>query len=154
MPGSGVVLASALFVSYTGSPSFMHEGDEMGIRTMLLAGILSLAALASPSPVSAHHSAVAHFDLNNPLTLKGTLTKLEWVNPHAFIYLTVRSADGKTEDWKVEAGSPLRMEKRGLKRDYFRPGTDVIIGGFRARDGSQTLAGWVIDFPDREKAGQ
>jgi Family of unknown function (DUF6152) len=126
----------------------------MGIRTLLLAGVVSVAALASPGSAFAHHSAVAQFDLNNPVTLKGTLTKLEWVNPHAWIYLTVKSADGKTDDWRVEAGSPVRMEKRGLKKDYLRPGTEVIIGGFRARDGSQTLAGWVIDFPARESAGQ
>jgi hypothetical protein len=63
-------------------------------------------------------------------------------------------ADGKTQDWKVEAGSPLRMERRGLKKEYFKPGTQVIIGGFGARDKTRTLAGWIVSFPDREKAGE
>jgi Family of unknown function (DUF6152) len=92
--------------------------------------------------------------LNNPVTIRGTVTKMDWVNPHAWIYVTAKAADAKTVDWKIEAGSPARMQARGLKREYFQPGTEVIIGGFTARDGTQTLAGWVVSFPSRESAGQ
>ena len=125
----------------------------MRIRKLLLA-VVGAAALASPGAGWAHHSAIAEFDLRNPVTLRGTLTKIEWVNPHAWIYLTVKGPDGKTEDWKVEAGSPARMQNRGLKREYLRPGSEIIIGGFQARDGTLTLAGWVVNFPSRESAGE
>src|SRR5262245_6251872 len=105
------------------------------------------AALGLAAPVWAHHSPLAQFDLNNPVTLKGTLTKIDWSNPHAWIYLNVKNADGKTQEWRVEAGSPLRMEKRGLEKGFFQPGAEVIIGGFSARDKStNTVAGWVVSF--------
>ena len=125
----------------------------MRIQKLLLAAV-GAAALASPGTGWAHHSAIAEYDLRNPVTIRGTLTKMEWVNPHAWIYVTVKGPDGRTEDWRIEAGSPARMQARGLKKEYFRPGTDVIIGGFTARDGTQTLAGWVVSFPSRESAGE
>jgi hypothetical protein len=125
----------------------------MRVRKLFLA-VVGAAALALPGSGWAHHSAIAQFDLNNPVTIRGTVTKMDWVNPHAWIYVTAKAADAKTVDWKIEAGSPARMQARGLKREYFQPGTEVIIGGFTARDGTQTLAGWVVSFPSRESAGQ
>ena len=62
-------------------------------------------------------------------------------------YLAVKGSDGKTLDWKVEAGSPGRMKARGLEAESFRLGAEVVIGGFSSRDGSQSLAGWVVSFP-------
>ena len=102
--------------------------------------------------VSAHHSMVAEFNLTKPITLHGTLTKLEWVNPHGWIYVDVKNAEGVAENWKIETGSPFRMEKRGLKKTDFKVGGEVIVSGFAARDGSLTAAGLTITFPDREKS--
>jgi hypothetical protein len=118
------------------------------------AAIVAAAAFASAAPASAHHSPLAQFDLNNPVTVRGTLAKIDWSNPHAWIYVNVKGSDGKTQEWKIEAGSPLRMEKRGLEKGFFQPGSEVIIGGFGARDKTNTLAGWVVSFPARESAGQ
>jgi hypothetical protein len=125
----------------------------MKVRTLLLA-VVGAATLALPGTGWAHHSAIAEFDLNNPVTIRGTLTKMEWVNPHAWLYVTAKGPDGKTVDWKIETGSPARMQTRGLKREYFQPGTEVIVGGFTSRNGTQTLAGWVVSFPARETAGK
>ena len=108
------------------------------------------ALLFATGPISAHHSFVAEFNLAKPITVRGTLTKLEWVNPHGWIYVDAKGPGGRTENWKFETGSILRMEKQGLKRSDFQVGSEVIITGFAARDGSQTAAGLTITFPDRE----
>ncbi len=121
----------------------------MRIRKVLPA-VLSAVVLLQTTSAGAHHSAIAQFDLRSPLTLSGTLTKLEWVNPHSWIYLNVKGADGQVAEWKVEAGSPLRMEARGLKKEDLKPGVQVIIGGFAAKDGTRTMAGWIVTFPERE----
>ena len=110
------------------------------------------ALLVTTGPVSAHHSMVAEFNLTKPITLSGMLTKLEWVNPHGWIYVDVKNAEGLTETWKIETGSPFRMEKRGLTKADFKVGGQVIISAFASRDGSPTAAGLTITFPDREKS--
>src|ERR1700730_13585703 len=113
-----------------------------------LLGVVSIAVLLSVASVAAHHSVVGGFDLNNPVTLRGTLTKLDWINPHGWLYLTVKGAGGETQDWKIETGSPSRMEKRGLKRMDFQPGHEIIVSGFRSKDGERTVAGWIVNFPE------
>jgi len=115
-----------------------------------LLGVVSIAVLLSVWSVGAHHSVVAEFDLEKPVTLRGTLTKLEWVNPHGFLYLKAKRADGELQDWKVETGSPVRMEKRGLKKGYFQTGHEIIVSGFLPKDGGRTMAGWIVNFPERE----
>ena len=117
-------------------------------KTLMLAGALLFAT----QPISAHHAMVAEFSMNKPITLRGTLTKMEWVNPHGWIYLDVKGPDGRTAGWKVETGSPFRMEKRGLKKTDFRTGSQVIVSGFAAKDGTPTAAGMTITFADREAA--
>lgn len=117
----------------------------------VLVGVILLLATG---PVWAHHNLVVQFALNKPITLRGTLTKMEWVNPHGWIYVDVKGADGEVENWAIETGNPLRMINRGLKRDDFRPGTEIIVGGWVAKNGTRTAAGWIVTFPDRETAGQ
>ena len=112
--------------------------------------LVGAALVFATGSVSAHHSMVAEFSLNKPITLRGTLTKMEWVNPHGRIYIDVKGPDGRAENWAIEAGSPLRMEKRGLKKGDFRPGIELIVSGFAARDGTRTAAGMTVTFPDRE----
>lgn len=113
------------------------------------------AALAmTPVPVGAHHSMIAQFATEKPVTLKGTVTGLLWRNPHGTILLDVVGAEGQVERWRVETGSTPRMMRRGLNKSDIRPGREVIIGGYAARDGQSKLAGLVITFLDREAAGE
>ena len=104
------------------------------------------------APMSAHHAMVAEFSLARPITLRGTLTKMEWVNPHGWVYIDAKGPEGGVEHWKFETGSPFRMQKRGLRKTDFRAGADVILSGFASKDGSFTAAGMTITFVDREKS--
>lgn len=123
------------------------------MKGMTLASALVCATLLfATGPVSAHHAMVAEFNLAKPITLKGTLTKIEWVNPHGWIYIDSKGAGGRVENWKFETGSPFRMEKRGLKKADFKIGGEVIVNGFASKDGTPTAAGMTITFLDREKS--
>jgi hypothetical protein len=120
-------------------------------RTTLALALFGATLLFAAGPVSAHHAMVAEFSLTRPITLKGTLTRMEWVNPHGWLYVDVKGPEGP-ESWKIETGSPFRMEKRGLKKTDFRVGTEVIVSGFAAKDGTPTAAGMTVTFADREKS--
>lgn len=126
----------------------------MRIRTTLPILVVGATLLLATVPAWAHHAMIAQFALDRPITLKGTVTKMDWVNPHGWIYMDVKGADGQVENWAVETGSPLRMQNRGLKKTDFRYGSEIIVGGFAAKDGTRTAAGWIITFPDREASGR
>jgi hypothetical protein len=97
---------------------------------------------------SAHHSFAAEYDAKKPVTLKGTVTKVEWVNPHGWIYIDVKQPSGKVANWAVEAGSPQVLARRGLKKTFLPIGAEVVINGYQARDGSNTANGASVKFPD------
>ena len=126
----------------------------MRIRTTLALVVVGVAWLLASGPAWAHHAMIAQFALDRPITLRGTVTKMEWVNPHGWLYLEVKGADGLVENWAIETGSPLRMERRGLRKADFLHGSEIIVGGFAAKDGSRTAAGWIVTFPGREASGQ
>ena len=123
----------------------------MSAKTTLCTLIVSAGFFLVSGPLWAHHAMIADYALNKPVTLKGTITKMEWKNPHGWIYVDVKRDDGKVESWAVETGNPFRMEKGGLKKTDFQTGTNVIIGAFAAKDGKPNAAGWIVAFPDREK---
>jgi len=108
---------------------------------VLLVGTLAVRA-------SAHHSFAAEYDAKKPITLKGTVTKVEWVNPHGWIYIDVKAPNGKVANWAVEAGSPQVLARRGLKKNFLPIGAEVVITGYQARDGSNTANGSSVKFPD------
>ena len=112
--------------------------------------ILSLGAglLLSTAAVSAHHSLVAEFDLNKPVTLKGSLTRMEWVNPHGWIYVDVRNPDGTVANWAVEAGSPTALLRRGLRKTDFPPGIEVVVEGYQAKSGGTRANSRSVTFKD------
>ena len=116
--------------------------------------VASAALLFTVAPAWAHHAMIAEFALNKPITLRGTITKLEWKNPHGFIHLDVKGENGQVENWAVETGSVYNMMKRGLKKTDLPPGTDIIIGGWQAKDGTRNAAGWIVTFPTREGKGR
>lgn len=116
------------------------------MKNFLLA--VGLVLTADPAVMFAHHSFAAEYDGNQPVTLKGTLTKVEWVNPHGWIYVDVPDKDGKVVNWAVEFGSPNALLRRGLRRTDFPAGMEVTVKGFLAKDGRPTVNASSVTLPD------
>jgi hypothetical protein len=98
--------------------------------------MVSAGFLAAAVPVVAHHAFAAEFDANKPIKLQGTVTKMEWINPHAWLHIEVKQPDGKVEQWMIEGGTPNTLLRRGITRDSIKPGTIVLVDGYQAKDGS------------------
>lgn len=114
----------------------------------LLVGLASLGAVIAAAPVMAHHSFAAQFDDKAPITVKGTLTKMEWLNPHTWIYVDVKQTDGKVVTWAIEGAAPNGLLRRGLRRADFPLGSELTIKAFRARNGTPTAAAEDVTFTD------
>jgi hypothetical protein len=113
---------------------------KAGMRYRILGIYGAIAALASTAPVLAHHSFSAIFDADQPVELTGTVTKVEWLNPHVWIYVDVVSDDGTVNDWAFEMGSPNRLSRYGWHQSSLSPGQVVTIAGSRSRDGDRKAA--------------
>ncbi len=118
------------------------------MRKHLIPLSLVVGGLAVSAPLLAHHAFAAEYDANKPITIRGKLTKVEWVNPHGWIRLDVTDDNGKVVNWGVETGSPNAMLRRGLRKTDFPPGIEVIVTGYRAKDGSSTMNGTSVKLPD------
>ena len=125
------------------------------IAVVLAVGGLVLAAV----PVVAHHAFSSEFDADRPIHLEGTITKMEWINPHAWIHLRTNKPDGTTEVWMVEGGTPNTLFRRGLTRDTLTVGTEIVVDGYQSKDGAGAgtdesplkANGRNITFPDGQK---
>src|SRR5262245_53556099 len=104
--------------------------------------------LATAASLSAHHAFAAEFDANKPVSMKGTVTKMEWVNPHVWLHLDVKKPDGSVENWAFEAGTPSVLFRRGFTKNSLLPGTEVAVDGYRAKDGSRRANGRDLTLPD------
>ena len=111
----------------------------------------AFAVAAAAVPVIAHHSFAAEFDAKKPVKLRGTVTKMEWINPHSWVHIEVKTPDGKVEQWMIEGGAPNALLRRGWNKNSLLPGTEILVEGFQAKDGALRANGRDITFPDGKK---
>jgi hypothetical protein len=131
---------SVLFVRH------LNRGGIMG-RSRVAACVAAAISLIS-GPALAHHSFSAEFDANKPVQLKGTVAKVEWINPHTWIHIDVKQPDGTVERWMIEGGTPNTLLRRGLTRESLPAGSEIVVEGYRAKNGSNRANGRDVTFPD------
>ncbi len=118
-------------------------------KTAIAATALILAV--STLPISAHHAFSAEFDANAPINLTGTVTKMEWINPHSWVHIAVTKDDGTVENWMIEGGTPNTLFRRGFTKDSLAPGTVIVVDGYQAKDGTMKGNGRDLTFTDGRK---
>src|SRR6266481_4879622 len=121
------------------------------MRYKIGAAALCLAALFVVIPVYAHHPFSAEYDANKPVTMTGMVTKMDWENPHAHLYMDVKGQNGDTEHWTMELGNPKKLENSGWKKGMVKMGDMVTINGWKARDGSNRANVNTVTLPDGKK---
>ena len=110
--------------------------------------LVVLAIVAAAVPVYAHHAFAAEYDANKPVSIRGKLTRVEWVNPHGWIHVDVTDDSGRVTNWAVETGSPNALLRRGLRKTDFTAGLEVVVNGYRAKNGTPTINGTSVKLPD------
>ena len=118
------------------------------MRTTMLSVVVGVGLLLGGVTLSAHHAFSSEFDANRPVKFKGTVSKMMWINPHAWIYVDVKNADGTVEEWMVEAGTPNTLLRRGFTKQSLLPGTTVKVDGYQSKDGSLRANGRDLTLPD------
>ena len=121
------------------------------MRTQISILIAGFGLLLAVTPVVAHHSFSAEFDVDQPVTLRGTLTKMEWTSPHCWFYIDVKDKNGETVNWAVEAGTPNALLRLGFTKNALPPGSQIVVEGYRAKDASNRANGFNITTPDGRK---
>jgi len=118
------------------------------MRTTLAALMGFVILTNATAQLAAHHSFAAEFDAKQPVLFKGTVTKMEWINPHVWIHMNVTQANGKTEAWMVEGGAPTVLFRRGFSKTSLQAGTQIVVDGYRAKDGTNKMNAREITFAD------
>jgi Family of unknown function (DUF6152) len=119
----------------------MMENTRLGLLTSAL-------LLVSAAALSAHHSFAAEFDANQPVQLRGTVVRVEWINPHTWIHLDVKKGDGSVERWMIEGGTPNTLLRRGLTKNSLPQGTEIMVDGYKAKNGSNRANGRDLTLTD------
>ena len=120
-------------------------------RAANLVGGIGLCLLVGSPEARAHHAFAAEFDADSPIEMTGVVVRMEWVNPHTWIHIDVAQPDGSTERWMIEGGPPTSLLRRGFTKQSLLAGTEVFVGGFRAKDGSNKANGRDVTFADGSK---
>ena len=118
------------------------------MRTRGFVALFGLGLLMATPPVIAHHAFSAEFDADRPMTLHGTVTKTEWINPHSWIHIDVTDDGGTVQSWAIECGAPNALIRRGLNKNSIPAGTELVVDGYGAKDGSNTANARDITLPD------
>ncbi len=119
-------------------------------RPAVIAGLIAAASM-SPLAAHAHHSFAAEFDASKVVHLEGTVVKFAWVNPHSWLYMDVKSANGAVEHWKIEGGAPSLLLRRGWNRNSLPPGIKVVVNAYQSKTGAYRASARDIVFPDGRK---
>lgn len=115
-----------------------------------VAGVALLLTVTA-APAAAHHAFAAEFDAAKPIHLEGTVTRMEWINPHAWVHIDVEKPDGAVERWMIEGGTPNTLLRRGFTKKSLLPGTKIVVDGYQAKDGSLKGNGRDLTLPDGRK---
>jgi Family of unknown function (DUF6152) len=120
----------------------------MQTRQLVVALAAAVLVVGITRPAPAHHSFAAEFDADQPVTLRGTITKMEWINPHSWLHIDVKNADGSTTAWMIEGATPNTLLRRGYTREAVKTGTEVTVVGYRAKNGANRANGRDLILPD------
>jgi hypothetical protein len=121
----------------------------MHVRLSIGIAVLGLLVAAVPAP--AHHAFAAEFDTAKPIALRGTVTIMEWVNPHSWIHIDVKGPDGTLVNWMIEGGSPNSLMRLGFTKSALLPGMEIVVDGYQAKDGTSKGVGRSLTFADGRK---
>ena len=123
----------------------------MRLRVAVGLGALAVLGLLTAAPAWAHHSFAAEFDANRPVRVQGTLTRVEWTNPHSWWHIAVKKPDGTVEQWMFEGGGPASLTRRGFKRDSIPLGTELVVDGYMAKGAPRRANARELTYPNGEK---
>jgi hypothetical protein len=121
------------------------------MRAKLGAALTAAVSLLGAGSAAAHHSFAAEFDANQPIQLRGTVTRVEWINPHTWIHIDVKKPDGTVEKWMIEGGTPNTLLRRGLTRNALPEGTEILVDGYKAKNGTNRANGRDLTLTDGRK---